>query len=183
MSGTSLHDPAPWAPGTSVGLSLLTPTVLYVRDVMAMLGSGADVRGLVHMTGGGFPENIPRVVPKGLAARVRRDAWQVPALFQWLQQVRAGARARCCCCRGVGTLPCWRRAGAAAAHLPRMQPCLTFAATPARARSSAPAGGRRAGRRDVPHLQHGGGHGHRGAPRRRRQGARLGRVAARWAGG
>ena len=41
------------------------------------------------MTGGGFPENIPRVVPKGLAARVRRSAWEVPALFQWLQLVRA----------------------------------------------------------------------------------------------
>lgn len=93
MSGTSLHDDAPWAPGSSVGLSLLTPTVIYVRDVAKMLGSGADVRGLVHMTGGGFPENIPRVVPKGLAARVRRDAWEVPALFQWLQQVRARARA------------------------------------------------------------------------------------------
>ncbi|PRW05839.1 phosphoribosylformylglycinamidine cyclo-ligase [Chlorella sorokiniana] len=85
VSGTSLHDTAPWAPDTSVGLSLLTPTVLYVRDCMKMIGA-ADVRGLVHMTGGGFPENIPRVVPKGMAARIRRSAWEVPALFQWLQE-------------------------------------------------------------------------------------------------
>lgn len=60
-----------------------------------MVGA-VDVRGLVHMTGGGFPENIPRVVPKGLAARVRRDAWEVPALFQWLQKVRQRGRdSRC----------------------------------------------------------------------------------------
>lgn len=44
------------------------------------------------MTGGGFPENIPRVVPKGLAARIRRSAWEVPALFQWLQEVRRGCQ-------------------------------------------------------------------------------------------
>lgn len=44
----------------------------------------------MHITGGGFPENIPRIVPKGrdLGFRIRRDAWSVPPLFQWLQQVR-----------------------------------------------------------------------------------------------
>ena len=47
------------------------------------------VQGVVHITGGGFPENIPRIVPKGrdLGFRIRRDAWSVPPLFQWLQQV------------------------------------------------------------------------------------------------
>jgi phosphoribosylformylglycinamidine cyclo-ligase len=85
VSGTSLHDTAPWS-GESFGLTLLTPTVIYVRDCMKMVGA-ADIRGLVHMTGGGFPENIPRVVPKGLAARIRRSAWEVPQLFQWIQEV------------------------------------------------------------------------------------------------
>ncbi|EFN58107.1 hypothetical protein CHLNCDRAFT_34524 [Chlorella variabilis] len=84
VSGTSLHDTAPWS-GESFGLTLLTPTVLYVRDCMKLVAA-ADVRGLVHMTGGGFPENIPRVVPKGLAARIQRSAWEVPPLFQWLQE-------------------------------------------------------------------------------------------------
>lgn len=84
VSGTSLHDTAPWS-GESFGLTLLTPTVLYVRDVMKMVAA-ADIKGLVHMTGGGFPENIPRVVPKGLAARVRRSSWEVPQLFQWVQE-------------------------------------------------------------------------------------------------
>ena len=90
VSGHSLHDTAPWS-GQSFGLTLLTPTVLYVRDVMKLISTVA-VRGLVHITGGGFPENIPRVVPKGLATRIRRDAWEVPPLFQWLQEVRGGGR-------------------------------------------------------------------------------------------
>ena len=85
VSGTSLHDIAPWS-GESFGLTLLTPTIIYVRDCMRLVAA-ADVRGLVHMTGGGFPENIPRVVPKGLAARINRSAWEVPPLFQWVQEV------------------------------------------------------------------------------------------------
>ncbi|PSC75241.1 Phosphoribosylformylglycinamidine cyclo-chloroplastic mitochondrial [Micractinium conductrix] len=84
VSGTSLHDTAPWS-GQSFGLSLLTPTVIYVRDCMKLIGA-ADVRGFVHMTGGGFPENIPRVVPKGLAARIRKSTWEIPPLFQWVQE-------------------------------------------------------------------------------------------------
>ena len=50
------------------------------------------MQGLIHMTGGGFPENIPRVVPKGLQTCIRRSAWEVPRLFQWLQQVRVMAQ-------------------------------------------------------------------------------------------
>ena len=49
--------------------------------------AGLPRQGLVHMTGGGFPENIPRVVPKGLQCRIRRDSWEVPRLFQWIQEV------------------------------------------------------------------------------------------------
>ena len=47
------------------------------------------VQGVVHITGGGFPENIPRIVPKGkdLGFQIQRSAWSVPPLFQWLQQV------------------------------------------------------------------------------------------------
>lgn len=48
------------------------------------------VQGLVHITGGGFPENIPRVVPKGLATRINRSAWDIPPLFKWLQEVGQG---------------------------------------------------------------------------------------------
>lgn len=86
VSGTSLHDKAPWAAqGNSIGLELLTPTVIYVRDCMKII-EAADVKGFVHMTGGGFPENIPRVVPKGLATKVVKSSWEIPPLFQWIQK-------------------------------------------------------------------------------------------------
>lgn len=85
VAKTSLHAPAPWDPSQSIGHALLTPTVLYVRDVMKLVKT-VDVRGLVHMTGGGFPENIPRVVPKGLASKIERSSWTVPPLFQWVQE-------------------------------------------------------------------------------------------------
>ena len=59
-------------------------------------------QGVVHITGGGFPENIPRVVPKGkdLGFRIRRSAWDIPPLFRWLQEARAApCPAACCRCR------------------------------------------------------------------------------------
>ena len=98
VSGTSLHDPAPWA-SEAIGLTLLTPTVIYVPAILQLLGA-VDVKGLVHITGGGFPENIPRVVPKGLAAKVHKSAWEVPSLFQWLQEVGPGCGllTRCLVC-------------------------------------------------------------------------------------
>lgn len=86
VAGASLHDPAPWegANGATIGGALLTPTRLYVRDVMKLIKS-ADVRGLIHITGGGFPENIPRVVPKGLATKIDKNSWHIPPMFQWIQ--------------------------------------------------------------------------------------------------
>ncbi len=44
-------------------------------------------QGLVHITGGGFPENIPRVLPAGLGVSISRSSWEVPPLFRWIQQV------------------------------------------------------------------------------------------------
>ncbi|GAB4816639.1 hypothetical protein N2152v2_003685 [Parachlorella kessleri] len=84
VSATSLHDKAPWC-DQRLGDVLLTPTVIYVKDVLKLIHV-ADVHGLVHITGGGFPENIPRVVPKGLATKVDRSAWEIPPLFKWLQE-------------------------------------------------------------------------------------------------
>ena len=60
---------------------------IYVDDVAA-LRKAADVKGLVHVTGGGLPENLPRVLPgkgAGLTLRVRRASWEVPAMFRWMQ--------------------------------------------------------------------------------------------------
>ena len=83
-SGSSFDQQVSWS-NDSLGLSLLTPTRLYVRDVMSLIDM-IDVKGLVHITGGGFPENIPRVIPTGLGTRIFQDSWDVPPLFQWIQE-------------------------------------------------------------------------------------------------
>jgi phosphoribosylformylglycinamidine cyclo-ligase len=83
-AGAALTDAAPWDASTTLGAALLTPTRIYVDDVKALLGA-ADVRGLVHVTGGGLPENVPRVLPAGLGVRVDTAAWARPPLFDWLQ--------------------------------------------------------------------------------------------------
>jgi len=75
--------PAPFAPKQSLGEALLTPTRLYVRSCLAALGTGG-VRALAHITGGGLVENLPRVLPEGVAAEVELGAWPVPAVFSWL---------------------------------------------------------------------------------------------------
>lgn len=75
--------PAPFAPEQPLGEALLTPTRLYVRSCLAALRTGG-VRALAHITGGGLVENLPRVLPEGVAAEVELGAWPVPAVFSWL---------------------------------------------------------------------------------------------------
>ena len=79
-SGLALGDPLPGGEGgVTVGEALLEPTAIYVRDLLrlAALEGGGAVKGAVHVTGGGFQENIPRVLPDGLGATVARGAWEV----------------------------------------------------------------------------------------------------------
>ncbi|MCY3819759.1 MAG: phosphoribosylformylglycinamidine cyclo-ligase [Gammaproteobacteria bacterium] len=64
---------------------LLAPTRIYARPVAGALSS-APVKGMAHVTGGGIVENVPRMLPKGLAADVDLDSWERPAVFRWLQQ-------------------------------------------------------------------------------------------------
>lgn len=71
--------------GTTLGQALLTPTQIYVRPVLALLEQVA-LKGIVHITGGGFYENIPRVLPAGNAAHIERDSWPMPPLFPLLQK-------------------------------------------------------------------------------------------------
>ena len=71
--------------GAALGEALLVPTRIYVRPVLAALAA-ADVRGISHITGGGFYENIPRAVPEGLTARIDRAAIRTPAIFELLQR-------------------------------------------------------------------------------------------------
>src|SRR4051812_16606238 len=64
---------------------LLEPTRIYVKPLLALMNS-LEVKGLVHITGGGLVENIPRVLQSNLTAVLHRDAWTMPPLFTWLQQ-------------------------------------------------------------------------------------------------
>jgi phosphoribosylamine--glycine ligase/phosphoribosylformylglycinamidine cyclo-ligase len=84
-SGISYHDPAPWNKETSVGLSLLTPTRIYVHPLLPVVKQKL-LKGLAHITGGGLTENIPRALSEHLAAEVDVSAWQFPPVFKWLKE-------------------------------------------------------------------------------------------------
>jgi phosphoribosylformylglycinamidine cyclo-ligase len=83
-TGLNWSAPAPFAPTQSLGEAILTPTRIYVKSCLAAIRGTQGVKGLAHITGGGFPDNIPRVLPKGLGARI--DLANVPVLpvFKWL---------------------------------------------------------------------------------------------------
>ena len=83
-AGLTWSDPAPWG-GGPLGEALLVPTRLYVRPALAAIAAGG-VRALAHVTGGGLTENLPRVLPVGLGARIDLDAWARPAPFGWLAE-------------------------------------------------------------------------------------------------
>lgn len=84
MSGLDWSSPAPFAPDQSLGEALLTPTRIYVKPILTALRAGIGIKALAHITGGGFQENIPRVLPKKLAASVDLDAITPPKVFGWL---------------------------------------------------------------------------------------------------
>jgi phosphoribosylformylglycinamidine cyclo-ligase len=71
--------------GRSLGEVLLAPTVIYVRRCLELCAR-FDVKGFVHVTGGGFVENIPRVLPDDTSAEIRWGAWNVPPVFTFLQE-------------------------------------------------------------------------------------------------
>ncbi|RDE09826.1 phosphoribosylformylglycinamidine cyclo-ligase [Pelagibacterium lacus] len=83
-SGLAWSDPAPFAEGRTLGEALLTPTRIYVKPILDALKSGIGIKALAHITGGGFQENLPRVLPAHLAARVDLNAVTTPAVFGWL---------------------------------------------------------------------------------------------------
>ena len=90
-AGLRYDAPAPFAPGTSLGEALLTPTRLYVRGCRAALAAGG-VKAFAHITGGGLVENIPRVLPDGLAAELDARRWPLPPVFRWLAETAGIAR-------------------------------------------------------------------------------------------
>lgn len=85
MNGLSFNDPAPWEERTSVGLSLLTPTRIYVKPLLGAVRKGV-IKGMAHITGGGLVENVPRMLPHHLAAKIDVSTWSLPAVFAWLKK-------------------------------------------------------------------------------------------------
>ncbi len=84
VSGLSWDAPAPFAEGESLGRALLAPTRIYVKPLLKAIRDTGALKALAHITGGGFPENIPRVLPKHLAAEIDLGAFRVPSVFSWL---------------------------------------------------------------------------------------------------
>ena len=68
----------------TLGEALLAPTTIYNRPLLALQKS-IDIKAMAHITGGGILENLPRVLPEGVGARVHRDSWSFPPVFEWLQ--------------------------------------------------------------------------------------------------
>ena len=86
QSGLPWNAPAPFAAGRSLGAALMTPTRLYVAPVLALHRAGL-LHAAAHITGGGLPGNVPRVLPEGMRA-VLDTGWEMPRVFRWL--ARAG---------------------------------------------------------------------------------------------
>ena len=93
LSGLGWSDPAPFDTYRTLGEALLTPTRIYVKPVLQAIRATHGVKALAHITGGGFPENIPRVLPAALSAELDLGAIEVPKVFSWLAKTGGVAAA------------------------------------------------------------------------------------------
>ncbi|MGE3990513.1 phosphoribosylformylglycinamidine cyclo-ligase [Pseudorhodoplanes sp.] len=87
LSGLKWADPAPFAPERPLGEALLVPTRLYVKSCLAAIRQTRAVKALAHITGGGFPDNIPRALPPSLGVDIDLSQVTVPAVFKWLSEM------------------------------------------------------------------------------------------------
>ncbi|KFE34126.1 phosphoribosylformylglycinamidine cyclo-ligase [Thioclava atlantica] len=87
MSGLGWEADCPFGEGT-LGAALLAPTRLYVKQCLAAVRAGG-VHALAHITGGGLTENLPRVLPEGMGAKIDLDSWELPGVFRWLAETAA----------------------------------------------------------------------------------------------
>ncbi len=83
-AGLALSDPAPFALERTLAEALLTPTRIYVRAILQALRTSSGIKALAHITGGGFPDNIPRILPAGLSVLLDLASIPVPPVFGWL---------------------------------------------------------------------------------------------------
>ena len=72
--------------GKTLGEALIEPTRIYVKALKSVKDAGITIKGCSHITGGGFYENIPRMLPEGMKAVVKKDSYEVPAIFKLLSQ-------------------------------------------------------------------------------------------------
>ncbi|MBR6478670.1 MAG: phosphoribosylformylglycinamidine cyclo-ligase [Lachnospiraceae bacterium] len=72
--------------GKTLGEALIVPTRIYVKALKSVKDAGVVIKGCSHITGGGFYENIPRMLPDGIRAEVKKDSYEVPAIFKLLQK-------------------------------------------------------------------------------------------------
>lgn len=72
--------------GRTLGEALLAPTKIYVKALAGVRKAGVQIKGCSHITGGGFYENVPRMLPDGVSAHIRKDSYPVPPIFQMLQK-------------------------------------------------------------------------------------------------
>ena len=84
VSGADYGAPAPFAPDLLLGRALLEPTRIYVKPMLAAIRATGAIKAMAHITGGGFIDNIPRVLPNELAASIDLGAVEVPPVFGWL---------------------------------------------------------------------------------------------------
>ncbi|KAF8913056.1 bifunctional purine ADE1 [Gymnopilus junonius] len=85
VSGLSYSSPCPWKPDTDLGRVLLEPTQIYISQILPAAKRGL-LKGMSHITGGGFIENIPRVLPKHLGCFVDASTWDLPPVFRFLMK-------------------------------------------------------------------------------------------------
>ena len=71
----------------TVGETLLRPHINYIKPVHALLEAGVAIKGIAHITGGGFIDNIPRILPDGTAVEIKKGSWPVPPIFTVMQRL------------------------------------------------------------------------------------------------
>jgi phosphoribosylamine--glycine ligase/phosphoribosylformylglycinamidine cyclo-ligase len=85
ISGLTYSSPCPWDEQTTLGLALLEPTRIYIKQVLPAAQAGL-IKSMSHITGGGFIENIPRMLPKNLGCYIDASTWTLPPVFRFLMK-------------------------------------------------------------------------------------------------
>jgi phosphoribosylamine--glycine ligase/phosphoribosylformylglycinamidine cyclo-ligase len=85
VNGLNFDSPSPFQSGSSIGEALLTPTKLYIKPLLPLIRE-QKIKGMAHITGGGFVDNVPRVLPEHLGATINCNAWTQLPVFKWLMQ-------------------------------------------------------------------------------------------------